>query len=187
MEYKSKRLNIEITDNDKRIEVYYKLIKLKNLFRQGWLKKGIDKTQCESVADHSFGSSILAMLLAPEGLDREKLVMLMLIHEAGEALIGDIIPQDNISSEEKRQRERNAVSSIFSDLKDAGYYLELWEEFETGTSKEARFARDLDKFEMALQASFYSKANAIDLKDFLNSAKSIIQDKELQKKLVELK
>ena len=35
------------------IEVFYEFNHLKSLYRQGWLRTGIPKEQCETVAEHS--------------------------------------------------------------------------------------------------------------------------------------
>ena len=69
------------------IEMYFQIAHLKQVYRQGWLLRGISPEQCESVADHTFGVAILAMILAtnhfPE-LDRTKLLQIALIHDLGE-------------------------------------------------------------------------------------------------------
>lgn len=173
MEYKNKKNRVRC--DDKRLEIYYKLMDLKKLYRQGWLKKGLSKEQCESVADHSFGTAILAMLLAPDDLDRNRVIELALIHEAGESIIGDITPHDNISAKEKQIREKEAVKTLFSDFDDAEYYLNLWNEFEFGKSKEAEFVRQLDKLEMALQSQSYQATKGFDSSDFIASAEKKIQ------------
>ncbi|MCP4655236.1 MAG: HD domain-containing protein, partial [bacterium] len=36
------------------VAVYYELVRLKQLYRRGWLLRGPEK-RCESVAEHSFG------------------------------------------------------------------------------------------------------------------------------------
>jgi len=47
---------------------------------------------------------------------------------------------------------------------------ELWNEYETGETAEARFVKDLDRIEMALQASEYEDRRAIDLQPFFDSS-----------------
>ena len=186
MELKSNKLDKDINLINSELQAYQTIMKLKNLFRQGWLKRNIPKEACESVADHSFGTAILAILITPEHLNKSKVISMMLLHEAGEALIGDIIPQDNISPEQKRSMESHAVHSIFSQLDKGNELINLWQEFETGTTPEAIFARDLDKFEMAMQANFYGKALDRDLSEFMQSALKSITAEELKKTIVNL-
>ena len=90
------------------IEFYFELNHLKQLFRQGWLLKGIPVDKCESVADHLFGTSILTLIIADnhfETLNTVKLLKMVLIHELGEIYLGDITPHDHISKEMKHEWE----------------------------------------------------------------------------------
>ena len=67
--------------------------KLKELERTGWAMRGVKRP--ESVADHSFGTAILSMILAKdEGLDVGKAAMMALVHDLPEAVVGDIVPSD---------------------------------------------------------------------------------------------
>jgi 5'-deoxynucleotidase YfbR-like HD superfamily hydrolase len=64
--------------------------KLKSLVRTGWTR--YDVRDPEDVADHSFRTALLALVLAKEaGVDAEKAVAMALVHDIGEAKIGDII------------------------------------------------------------------------------------------------
>merc|ERR1719468_212975 len=109
------------------------------------------------------------------GLDSGKCVKMALVHDLAESLVGDLVvegnKQDNISREEKIRRERDALHGICDDLGGpAGEEIRaLWEEFETGESAEARHLRDLDKFEMVLQASEYEESQKIPLPDFFRT------------------
>ncbi|HYO58827.1 HD domain-containing protein [Archangium sp.] len=44
------------------IEAYFELNHLKQLYRQGWLRVGLARERCESVAEHSFGVALLCLL-----------------------------------------------------------------------------------------------------------------------------
>jgi len=171
------------------ISFYFEFTHLKQLYRQGWLTNGIPIEQCESVAEHSFGVAVTAMILAdtlfPE-LDTLKVLRMALIHDLGEVYAGDIIPGDLISSERKYQLERDAMVRIFSSLSNGELYIKLWEEFENRTSPEARFVLQIDKLEMALQASVYEHQRPENLIEFFQSARSEIELPELQAILNEL-
>ncbi|XP_054542242.1 5'-deoxynucleotidase HDDC2 isoform X4 [Pan troglodytes] len=84
-------------------------------------------------------------------------VRLALVHDMAECIVGDIAPADNIPKEEKHRREEEAMKQITQllpeDLRKELY--ELWEEYETQSSAEAKFVKQLDQCEMILQASEY--------------------------------
>ena len=171
------------------IEMYFQIAHLKQVYRQGWLLRGISPEQCESVADHTFGVAILTMILAtnhfPE-LDRTKLLQMALIHDLGEVYAGDIVPDAGITSEEKYRLEKESISRIFGKSPNSEEFLSLWEEYEQGNSPESRFVHQVDKLEMAFQASLYEYKLGLDLSDFFTSAGKSIETNELSDILFEL-
>ncbi|MFL5542881.1 MAG: HD domain-containing protein [Longimicrobiaceae bacterium] len=87
--------------------------RLKDTPRAGWALRGVERP--ESVADHSWRTALLALVLARRAdppLDRERAVALALAHDLAEALVGDITPYDGISADEKRRREREAMARL---------------------------------------------------------------------------
>ena len=171
------------------IQVYFEFAHLKQLYRQGWLTRGISPERCESVAEHTFGVAVLAMFLAEAyfpDLDTLKILRMALIHDFGEVYAGDIIPGDKIPPEEKHHLEKEAATQIFKGLPPGEDYLNLWEEFENGASPEARFIRQIDKLEMALQASVYEHLKLGHLPEFFNSASAEISSPKLETILKEL-
>ncbi|KAF9025333.1 protein F45F2.9, isoform a [Hymenopellis radicata] len=57
----------------------------------------------------------------------------------------------------------------------------LWKEYEAGETPEARFVKDLDRFEMASQALEYEKANPTkDLQTFFDSSIPNIRHEEVR-------
>lgn len=171
------------------LEAYFELHQLKHLYRQGWLRAGISRTLCESVAEHSFFVALLCLFIAdscyPE-VDTSKLVRMALLHDAGEARAGDITPHDGVSREEKLRLEREAVSRVFSELPRRAEYLALWEEYEAGTSFEARLVRQVDRLEMGLQATVHEHQGAGDLSQFFASVHKVLETPELKALLAEL-
>ncbi|KAF8677561.1 HD protein [Rhizoctonia solani] len=108
--------------------------------------------------------SILALCTSDTSLDIPKCVMMAVVHDLAEAVVGDIAPWEGISKAEKIQRERASIElhrSMLSDMLHDGpgaiRIKELWEEYETQTTPESRFVKDLDRLEMALQASEYER------------------------------
>jgi putative hydrolase of HD superfamily len=68
------------------------VICLKKVRRSGWMfKAGI--SSAESVADHSFSLSVMAMVFSDlKGLNTERAVKMAIIHDLAESITGDIIP-----------------------------------------------------------------------------------------------
>lgn len=154
------------------ITAWFELVHLKQLFRKGWLERGISPERCETVAEHSFGNALLSLLLLdsfPE-LNVEKVLRLALLHDIGEAYVGDITPQDNVDSAEKSARESQAVATILGKLPNGERLIEDWHEYEDQATPEARFVKQIDRLELAMQASVYKKQGQVDPEDFLASA-----------------
>ena len=171
------------------VAVYYELVRLKQLCRRGWLRRGIPKERCESVAEHSFGVALLAYLVAEEHfpeLDLSKVLRLALLHDLGEIDAGDLTPADNVGPREKHRRERQSVVRVLGQMPQGAQYIALWEEYERQESPEARFVRQIDRLEMALQASAYEHREAVDLAEFYASAASSQTAAPLRRLLAEL-
>ena len=137
---------------------------LKNLPRTGWRFRGIK--DAESIADHCYRVSLLSMILADVlteqevPLDVEKVMRLALLHEVAEARIGDLpFPAlKYISEGVKTTGERAAVESMFEHFGPLQQkYMQLWEEFEKGTSIEGKLVRAADKLELMIQVLEYEK------------------------------
>jgi len=172
---------IEPRSKDAVINVFQHFLKLKTLYRQGWLERNIPEDKCESVADHSFCMAILALLLCPPELDRLKVLEIALLHETGESIIGDLTPSNSVSEKEKSRLELEAVESILQQLPEGERLISLWKEFEFETSPEGRFVRQLDKLEMGLQADIYSRLNNNEAGKLIDSALDKVTDPELKK------
>lgn len=128
-------------------------LQLKHLDRAGWKRVGVAAP--ESVAAHSFGVALAALLHCPPDLNREKVLIMALLHDLAEALVGDITPHDGVSPEEKHQREQAAMTAL---LGEHPALLAIWEEAEARQSPEARFLKDMDLLDLALTAAFYTSA-----------------------------
>lgn len=158
--------------NEDVIALYLQIIKLKQEVRQGWLKTGI--TNPESVAEHSFGTAVLAILLQQDGLDTNRVVALALVHDLLECITGDIIwetgiAEDLIIKQKKQQEEQKALVKIEQYLAENHYLLQLLNEYKEQATAEAKYVKLLDKLEMSLQALDY-KRRSQDLNEFFISA-----------------
>ena len=159
------------------------LAQLKNLYRQGWLKRGVPELKCESVAEHTLGVALLSMFLVENLFPRAdllKTLRMALIHEAGEVHAGDITPVDGVSGRVKHRLEKDSVERVFQALPRAGEYLRLWEDFEEGKSIESRIVRQADRLEMLLQARYYEKLGYHDFEEFFRNAQALMRDPEFK-------
>lgn len=170
---------IEEKNASETVSAYFELVHLKQLYRQGWLRHGVPTDRCESVAEHSFGVAMLALLLLESQtptLDKAKVLSMALIHDLGEVYAGDFTPADDIAAEEKSTLERESVEKILLKLPGAAGYVELWKEYEAGTSPEALFVRELDRLEMSLQASVYQQQGLLATpEEFFLSTRKVVE------------
>jgi len=156
------------------VQLYFDLVDLKNLYRQGWLKRGMPPEKVESVADHSFGVALLGYIIASEyrsDLDSGKVMQIGLFHDLGEALAGDYTPSDRIDGNTKFTKEEVALREIFSRFSSPERYIDLWLEFEHQETPEARFVKGIDRLEMGLQAYHYERLGYTNLDDFFPDVK----------------
>src|SRR2546428_12337786 len=102
------------------------LQRLKNLGRTGWMLRGLP-AGTESVAAHSFGVSVTAMMLCDElaargtVVDMERLLRMALLHDWSEARMGDLpkTATDYFGADARKRAERAAFDDIVTAL-DAG-------------------------------------------------------------------
>jgi putative hydrolase of HD superfamily len=164
------------------VQAYFEFNHLKQLYRQGWLRRGVPPERCESVAEHSFGVAVLALWLAesyaPE-LDIGKVIRMALLHDFGEIYAGDIIPSDPVTTEQKAQIEVESITQVLGKLPLGESYVKLWQEFEAGASPEAQFVRQIDRLEMGLQAAVYRSQGMDNMQEFLLSARQALTDQAL--------
>jgi 5'-deoxynucleotidase YfbR-like HD superfamily hydrolase len=153
--------------------------KLKDIKRAGWERKGVPDP--ESVADHSFRCTFMAMILSDSfDVDFEKFLKMAILHDIAECVVGDITPHDGFSAKEKHEKERQGILELFTDLPNGQSFVDLWMEYEKQEVKEARLVRELDKLEMALSAVEYkNNFPHLDLSEFVNGAKNSLQDPKI--------
>ena len=181
----------ELLDNNSSsfVRLYFELCHLKQIYRQGWLQRGIPAKRCESVAEHSYGVAMLTMFVSEEHfpeLDSLKVMRLALLHDFGEIDAGDLTPSDGVDKAKKNRMERESVERVCSFSPVGDRFVELWNEYEAGETPEAKFVRQIEKLEMALQAAVYEKQGFQGLADFFESAGREIEEGELKGILEEL-
>ena len=163
-------------------DFFYAISELKKVPRKGWKEKvGIDKP--ESVADHSYGTAVMAMIFSDlKDLNTEKMLKMALLHDMAESIIGDFTPNE-ISKENKNIVENETMEVILSKLPTniAKQYGEIWKEFLESKTKESVLLHDVDRLEMAIQAAkYFSEGYSKEkLQEFVESARKEIKSKEL--------
>jgi len=109
---------------------------------------GLDRY--ENSAEHSWQIALFAASMADfaePGIDVQRVVAMLLVHDIGEIDTGDTIVYAEEGMAERKAAERVAVARIFGMLPNAhgARFLALWEEFEDGATTEARFAHAADR------------------------------------------
>jgi len=169
-------------------EFFFQIAGLKKLPRSGWkIKLGLESS--ESVAEHSYMMSVMAMVLSDlKILNSEKVIKMSILHDWAESKIGDFMP-DEIGYEKKSELENYAMIEILESLpeKIQSNYQALWNEFLERDTAEARLVHELDKLEMALQAKIYEKdMDPERIKPFIISAVEQIIDPDVKKVLIDI-
>lgn len=139
-------------------KLFDEVFKMKNLLRRGWVLCNIPN-RTESDAEHCYSMIMLALEIMSKNdlkLDQLKVLKMIAYHELGEIDAGDFTPADNISKEDKYNKELIGVTRISNEY-EMPEILELWKEFEECKTAEAQFVKKLDKFDCVLQSKVYSE------------------------------
>ena len=148
------------------LKFYLLATQLKDKIRRGWEIWNIDRERIESVAEHIYGTCILAIAIDSEfdlNIDLYKVIMMLVLHEIEEVKIGDLTPWDKVTREEKRRLGKQAVQEVLDTLTKKVTYIELIEEFENMETKESIFAKMCDKLEADIQCKLYCEENSVDI------------------------
>lgn len=152
----------------------YELGQLKRVKRSGWWIAGIDNP--ESVAEHSFRTAIIAYILAQlEGVNPEKVAVMALFHDVGEARISDLhrIAQRYVNREDV---DRKVLEEQLERLPDkvARRLKSLFSEMEGASSNEAKVAHDADILECLVQAREYQALGYSDVGDWISNCQAAL-------------
>ncbi|KAL7338235.1 Proteophosphoglycan ppg4 [Rhodotorula toruloides] len=131
--------------------------------RTGWVNNGIENA--ESIADHMYRMAMMCLAFPEtQSLDISKCVMLSIVHDLAEADVGDITPEhaSGVSKAQKLALEEKAMERMVGLLGHpsiASLRLKsLWEEYEARETPESKFVKDLDLFELCVQAVEYENS-----------------------------
>lgn len=163
------------------IDALLEALQLKRVARAGWVQREVPDP--ESVAAHSWGVAWLTVVCCPPHLDRGRALAYAVVHDLAEVRVGDLTPADGVPRAEKIRREREAIADLCAGLPEVAA---LWEAYEAQTDPESRFVRQLDRLDMALQATAYHADGASGMAEFLASAERVIVDPTLRPLLAKL-
>lgn len=155
------------------IRTLIELQRLKTLDRTGWTLRG-QAPGAESVAAHSYGVALAAMMLADEvrarGLevDVERVLRVALMHDWAEARLGDMprTAVEYFGAAVRKRAERAAFDDIVSEAASAESYRALHADYEERESLEARLVKAADIVDLLVQALAFERAGARGLDEF---------------------
>lgn len=153
------------------IHFYVLCNKLKDTIRTGYKVWNIQRDRVESVAEHIYGTQMLALAIYYQfgyKLDIKKILCMLAIHELEEVVIGDLVYYE-ISSEEKKEKGHKACEELLKDILNKEEILSLVYEFDARETEEAKFAYHIDKLECDIQVKLYDQENCFDLNNQPNN------------------
>jgi putative hydrolase of HD superfamily len=168
-----------LPEPDGLINFLAELMRLKSTPRIGWLLRGV--RDVESVAAHSFGVAVIAMLLADRARARgvqvnvERLLRMALLHDLTETRTGDLPStiKRYFGKEAIKTADETIAKEIFTELGDLSEsYLELFFDYEHRVSVESRLVKAADKLDLLVQSREYEKGGARSLQEFWDTADS---------------
>ncbi len=142
------------------VDFYVSAISLKDIIRTGWDKEywNVLKERLESVAEHTYSTMILALgmhsVFDYENIDINKVIKMLLIHDLGEKIIGDI-PEFDSRKNNKKERELLAFKEIVSNLPNKEKFIDLFIEFSLMETPESIYANLCDKMDCDIMSKFH--------------------------------
>ncbi len=133
---------------EKQLALLMELDQLKSVLRRTRVKSA--EGRLENSAEHSWHVALMAILMeehANEPVDIARVVKMLLIHDVVEIDAGDTFVYDVAATAEQEQKELDAAQRLFGMLpvEQGQSLLQLWLEFESAQTADAKFAKALDR------------------------------------------
>ncbi len=159
--------------NSNLLDLLLELQTLDRVPRVGYSLRGI--AEPESVSEHSFHLAFLVWALAAEvpGLDGARAVELALVHDLAEVRIGDL-PRGAahyLPAGAKASAEAAAAAELFAPVGERA--TELFAEYQSRGSREARFVAACDKLQLLIKAFVYEGWGTKGLDEFWQHAEDV--------------
>lgn len=126
----------------------------------GWLESGIDPVEAEDVAQHTFETSSIAMLIldsVDRDLDAEKVVRMSIVHDWAEAVTGDFSKEmsSQLGEETKREIEEKVFENVLlENMEMPERYFKIWKEYSNLETDEAKLVYVADRLSILMETSF---------------------------------
>jgi 5'-deoxynucleotidase len=155
------------------------LQRLKRLERTGWALRGLPNGT-ESVAAHSFGVGVTAMMLADEvsarglEIDCERVLRMALLHDWAETRVGDMprTATGYFGADARKNAETLAFGDIVSGVGSSeSEYKNLYQDYEQRQSLEARLVKAADIIDLLVEAYALERSGAKGLDEFWEVAR----------------
>ncbi len=150
---------MNIKDLKKILKVFLTLQWAKELPRQGFIAMGFKRNEADSVAAHSFSTSLLAYFLAKqlkkEGqkIDPEKVLKMGLVHDIGETIVGDVGTfVKGMAGGVFKDIEEEGVKALVKGLDFKEEIIDLVSEYNDRKTLEARVVKAADNLDALAQA-----------------------------------
>ena len=152
--------------------------------RTGWLDTNVKKA--ETISDHMYHCWLIGLLYLPENFadpdyDKTKILKMLLIHDIGETITGDIPTPEKEPNKAFYDSQENRVMQDFfligtypsmANLKD---FQECWDEWYSDNTINSDIAKDIDEIQAVFKLCEYYKNDEIqiDTDEFKNWYDSI--------------
>ena len=199
--------------NKNLIKFFIEVGKLKTIPRKGWVIRGVENP--ESIAAHSFVAALMSWILSiRRRIDQEGVIVMSASHDFFAVRKGDATPYDHILrkttdikkivetspwtgpkgekeliAKRRLEREARELDRLIKPLPQTiRHELKFfWLEYKTGTSREGRYARQIDRVETLLQAIEYQKKDkSISIISFWLELKELLDDPVLSQLVKEI-
>ncbi|NHJ32359.1 MAG: HD family hydrolase [Asgard group archaeon] len=143
-------------------------LRLKKMIRSGWIYSGVSKSDTESVADHSYMTTLLTLILTLKekekgnNVDIEKALTMAILHDLSESVSQDLDRRIRKFSPKKydnfkTELDYEAIKFLLANLpeKTGNYLLSVYQELQSKKSLEAGIVKDADRLETILQMDDY--------------------------------
>jgi putative hydrolase of HD superfamily len=147
---------------------------LERLPRTGWVMHGLAAP--ETIAGHVLGACHMVLALGPRlepAIDVRRALALALVHDAPEALIGDL-PRTAarlLPEGAKARAEEAAAREVLGNLSPLA--AELFDEFRAQETREARFARVCERLQLGVRLACFRRLGIGGLDEFTATVRGL--------------
>ena len=141
---------------DAAMTLFTSLSKMREVKRTQWLEYGIEDP--ESVAEHTMGAWMLAMIFLPseyseENYNKQEILDMLMVHDMADSLLGDC--PSSLSEPTKELKRQNVLmrklflKGTYPEVANMTHYYNVWTGYYNGQNINARIARDINLIQTA--------------------------------------